>query len=80
MKFIKLSVLLFALTAFVSCKKEEPKPTETVESTTIEKETVIVKDTVAPPPPPAEAKGTSVKVNGNGVEVESKDVNVEVKK
>ena len=79
MKFIKLSVLLFAITAFVSCKKEEAKPTETIEMTTIEKETVIVKDTTTPPPP-TETKGTSVKVNSNGVEVESKDVNVEVKK
>lgn len=79
MKFIKLSVLLFAITAFVSCKKEEAKPTETIETTTIEKETVIVKDTTTPPPP-TETKGTSVKVNSNGVEVESKDVNVEVKK
>lgn len=78
MKFTKFFILLFSIVLFTSCKKEE-KPTEVIETKTVEK-TVIVKDTMAPPPPPTEAKGTSVKVNGNGVEVESKDVQVEVKK
>ncbi len=73
MKFAKLCVLLFAITAFVSCKKEE-KPVETIETTTVEKETVIVKDTVATP------EETSVKVSGDGIEVKSKKVDVEVKK
>lgn len=78
MKFTKLFVLLFAVVAFASCKKEEEKPVETIETNTntIEKETVIVKDTVKV----EETKGTSVKVNSNGVEVESKSVDVEVKK
>ncbi len=73
MKFTKLFVLLFAITVFVSCKKEE-KPVETIETTTVEKETVIVKDTVKA------TDGTSIKVNGDGVEVKSKSVDVEVKK
>ena len=70
-------MLLFVLTAFVSCKKEEEKTTETIESTTIEKETVIVKDTVAAPD---KSDGTSVKLSGDGVEVKSKNIEVEVKK
>ena len=73
MKFTKICVLLFVITVFVSCKKEE-KPVETIETTTVEKETVIVKDTVATP------EETSVKVSGDGIEVKSKKVDVEVKK
>lgn len=77
MKFTKLCVLLLAITAFAACKKEEEK-TETIETTTVEKETVIVKDTVTATP--QEKDGTSVKVSGDGVEVKSKEVDVEVKK
>lgn len=78
MKFTKLFVVLFALTVFVSCKKEEEKPAETIETTKIEKETVIVKDTVNATP--EETKGTSVKVSSDGVDVETKNVEVEIKK
>jgi len=78
MKIKKLCFLLLAITTFVACKKEEEKPTETVENTTIQKETVIVKDTVKTTP--KETKSTSVKVSSDGVEVKSKDVEVEVKK
>lgn len=77
MKFTKLCVVLFALTVFISCKKEE-KPAETIETTTVEKETVIIKDTVKANP--EETKGTSVKVNSDGVDVETKNVEVEIKK
>jgi hypothetical protein len=77
MKFTKIFVLLIATTAFVSCKKEE-KQVETIETTTIEKETVIVKDTVNTTP--EKTDGTSVKVSGDGIEVKSKSVDVEVKK
>ena len=76
MKFTKLAVLLFAIVAFVSFKKEEEKPAEVIENTTVIEETVIVQDTVKE----AEKDGTSVKVNSNGVEVESKDLDIEVKK
>lgn len=75
MKFTKLFVLLFSIVVFVSCKKEEEKPVEVIETNTVEKETVIIKDTVK-----EQTKGTSVKVNGDGIEVESKDVEVEIKK
>ena len=77
MKITKLFVLLFAITVFVSCKKEE-KPVETIETTTVEKETVIIKDTVNASP--EKTDGTSVKVSGDGIEVKSKTVDVEVKK
>ena len=77
MKFTKIFVLFFAITAFVSCKKEE-KPVETIETTTIEKETVIIKDTVNATP--EKTDGTSVKLSSDGVEVKSKNVEVEVKK
>lgn len=59
----------------LSCDKKEEKTTETIETNTIEKETVIIKDTVQ-----EKEDGTSVKVNGDGVEVDSKDVDVEIKK
>lgn len=78
MKFTKLLVLLFAITVFVSCKKEEEKPVETIETTTVEKETVIIKDTAKTTP--EKTDGTSVKVSGDGIEVKSKTVDVEVKK
>ena len=78
MKLIKLCVLLFSITVFVACKQEEkPADVEVIETTnTVEKETVIIKDTVNVTP--AETKGTSVKVNSNGVEIESKDLDVKV--
>ncbi|MES2863668.1 MAG: hypothetical protein V4666_06080 [Bacteroidota bacterium] len=76
MKFTKMCVLLFVITLFVSCKKEE-KPVETIETTTIEKETVIVKDTITTP---EKTDGTIVKVSGDGIEVNTKKVDVEVKK
>jgi hypothetical protein len=58
----------------MSCDKKEEKTTEVIETNTIEKETVIVKDTVK------EKDGTSVKISGDGVDVDSKDVDVEIKK
>jgi hypothetical protein len=76
MKFTKLAVLLFAIVAFVSCKKEEEKPAEVIENTTVIEETVIVQDTVKE----TEKDGTSVKVSGEGVEVDSKNLDVEIKK
>lgn len=63
--------MLFSVLFLVSCKQEADKTTETK---TIEKETVIVKDTVK------EADGTSVKVSSDGVDVNNKDVKIEVKK
>ena len=78
MKFTKLCVLFFSLVVFVSCKKEEEKTPDTIETTTVEKETVIVTDTVNAAP--VEADGTSVKISGDGVEVNSSKVDVEVKK
>lgn len=78
MKIIKLCVLLFAVTVFVSCKQEEKAPdVEVIETKTVEKETVIIKDTVSVAP--AEEDGTSVKINSNGIEVKSGDVDVKVK-
>lgn len=77
MKLTKLCVLLFSITVFVACKQEEkPADVEVIETNTVEKETVIIKDTVNVTP--AETKGTSVKVNSNGVEIESKDLDVKV--
>ncbi len=78
MKFTKLAVLLFAIVAFVSCKKEEEKPADVIENTTVIEETVIVQDTVKEVE--AEKDGTSVKVNGEGVEVDSKNLDIEIKK
>lgn len=77
MKLTKLCVLLFAVTLFASCKQEEKAAeTEVIETTnTVEKETVIIKDSVNVP---AETNGTSIKVNSNGVEIDSKDVDVKV--
>ena len=76
MKFTKLCVLLFSITLFVACKKEE-KPVEVIETNTVEKETVIIKDTVNVVP--KEEKATSVKINSDGVKVDSKNIDVEVK-
>ena len=76
MKFTKLAVLLFAIVAFVSCKKEEEKPAEVIENTTVIEETVVVQDTVKE----TEKDGTSVKVSSEGVEVDSKNLDIEVKK
>ena len=70
---------LFTFLMATSCinKEEEKKPdiieNNTVETTTVEKETVIVRDSVRP-------DGTTIKVNSDGVEVDSKDVDVEIKK
>ena len=77
MKLTKLCVLVFSITVFVACKQEEkPADVEVIETNTVEKETVIIKDSVNVTP--AETKGTSVKVNSNGVEIESKDLDVKV--
>ena len=69
---------LFTFLMVTSCiNKEEKKPdvieNNTVETKTVEKETVIVRDSVRP-------DGTTIKVNGDGIEVDSKDVDVEIKK
>lgn len=69
---------LFTFLMVTSCiNKEQQKPdvieNNTVETKTVEKETVIVRDSVKP-------DGTTIKVNGDGVEVNSKDVDVEIKK
>jgi len=78
MKLTKLCVLLFSITLFVACKQEEkPTEVEVIETNTVEKETVIIKDTVKVVP--EEKKGTSVKINSDGVEVDSKNIDVEVK-
>ena len=79
MKRTTICVMLFSTIAFLSCKQEAEKTTETVETNTIQKETVIetdtlvIKDTVKP-------EGTSVKVNSDGIDIDSKDMKVEVKK
>ena len=78
MKLTKLCVLLFSIALFVACKQEEkPAEVEVIETNTVEKETVIIKDTVNVAP--TETKGTSVKINSDGVEVDSKNIDVEVK-
>lgn len=78
MKFSNVMIVLFAVMVLVSCKQEAENTTETIKTETIEKETVIVKDTVVVAKP--EEKGTTVKVSGDGVELNSKDVDVEIKK
>lgn len=78
MKLIKLCVLLFSIILFVACKQEEkPAEVEVIKTNTVEKETVIVKDTVKVVP--KEEKATSVKINSDGVKVDSKNIDVEVK-
>ena len=80
MKCSNLGVLLFSVMVLVSCKKEEEvKETEKVTTETIEKETVIIRDTVEVAKP-EEKKGTSVKVSSEGVELNSKDIDVDIKK
>ncbi|TDP57605.1 hypothetical protein [Flavobacterium dankookense] len=80
MKCSNLGVLLFSVMVLVSCKKEEEvKEVENVTTETIEKETVIIRDTVEVAKP-EEKKGTSVKVSGDGVELNSKDIDVDIKK
>jgi len=74
MKKFSLILGLSLFFALSSCDKKEEKTTETIETNTVEKETVIVKDTVK------ENDGTSVKISGDGVDVDSKDVDVEIKK
>lgn len=73
MKNSVLCLGLFSFLMLTSCGKKEEKTTEIIENNTVEKETVIVKDTV-------KQDGTSVKVSGSGVSVDSKDVEVEIKK
>lgn len=72
---MKNSVICLGLISFlmlITCGTKEEKTTEVIETKTIEKETVIVKDTVKP-------DGTTIKVSGSGVSVDSKDVDVEIK-
>ena len=75
MKNIGIFLSMLSMVLVMSCDKKEEKTTETIETNTIEKETVIVKDTVQ-----EKEDGTSVKINGDGVDVDSKDVDVEIKK
>ena len=74
MKNIGICLSMLAMVLVMSCDKKEEKTTETIETNTVQKETVVVKDTVK------ENDGTSVKVSGDGVDVDSKDVDVEIKK
>lgn len=74
MKNIGICLSMLSIVLLMSCDKKEEKTTETIETNTIEKETVIVKDTVK------EKEGTSVKISGEGVDVDSDDVDVEIKK
>jgi hypothetical protein len=74
MKNIGIGLSMLSMVLLMSCDKKEEKTTETIETNTIEKETVIVKDTVK------EKDGTSVKISGDGVDVDSDDVDVEIKK
>ncbi|MFN3969499.1 hypothetical protein [Flavobacterium sp.] len=74
MKNIGICLSMLSIVLLMSCDKKEEKTTETIETNTIEKETVIVKDTVK------EKDGTSVKISGEGVDVDSDDVDVEIKK
>jgi len=75
MKNIGLCLSMLSMVLLMSCDKKEEKTTETIETNTVEKETVVIKDTVQ-----AKDEGTSVKVSGDGVDVDSKDVDVEIKK
>lgn len=74
MKNIGICLSMLSIVLLMSCDKKEEKTTETIETNTVEKETVIVKDTVK------EKDGTSVKISGEGVDVDSDDVDVEIKK
>lgn len=73
MKTSSIGILLFSAMLFLSCKQGTDKTTDTIETKTIEKETVIVRDTVKP------EEGTSIKVSKEGVKIDSKDVKVDVK-
>lgn len=73
MKNIGLCLGMIAFLLITSCAKKEEKTTEVIETKTIEKETVIVKDSVKP-------DGTTIKVNSNGVSVDGDDLDVEIKK
>ena len=73
MKCTCICVILFSMMLLLSCKQEAEKTPETTETKVIQKETVIVKDTVKP-------DGTSIKINNDGIAIDSKDVKVEVKK
>jgi len=75
MKNIGTCLSMLSMVLVMSCDKKEEKTTETIETNTIEKETVIVKDTVQ-----EKKEGTSVKVSGDGIDVDSDDVDVEIKK
>lgn len=79
MKCTNICVLLFSTIAFLSCKQEAEKTIDTVETHTIQKETVIEKDTVVIKDT-VKPEGTTVKVNSNGIAIDSKDMKVEVKK
>ncbi|MBF6640834.1 hypothetical protein IVB69_05035 [Flavobacterium sp. J49] len=74
MKNVGIGLSMLSMVLLMACDKKEEKTTEVIETNTIEKETVIVKDTVK------EKDGTSVKISGDGVDVDSKDVDVEIKK
>ncbi len=74
MKNVGIGLSMLSMVLLMSCDKKEEKTTEVIETNTIEKETVIVKDTVK------EKDGTSVKISGEGVDVDSDDVDVEIKK
>jgi hypothetical protein len=72
---MKNSVIGIGLISFLmmaSCGPKEEKTKEVIETKTIEKETVIVRDSVKP-------DGTTIKVSGKGVSVDSKDVDIEIK-
>ena len=73
MKNIGLCIGMISFLLIISCAKKEEKTTEVIETKTIEKETVIVKDSVKP-------DGTTIKVNSNGVSVDGDDLDVEIKK
>lgn len=73
MKNIGLCLGMISFLLITSCAKKEEKTTEVIETKTIEKETVIVKDSVKP-------DGTTIKVNSNGVSVDGDDLDVEIKK
>lgn len=73
MKNILVCLGLITLITTSSCDKKVEKTTETIETNT------VVRDTVVKEVPPKE-EGTSVKINNEGIDVDSKDVKVEVKK
>jgi hypothetical protein len=74
MKNVGLYIGMVSFLMMVSCDKKSEKTTETIETNTVQKETVIIKDTVKEP------DGTSIKISNDGIDVDSKEVKVEVKK